>query len=164
MSACVLLQASSLVNSSSEFSDFLGYEEDMDDITSFTAHEVYSEPPYFADEYKRSQDDSMLKAMQFSYSSSTNSSSHTLSGHDPLRELIASSTPEQEDDDDEPASEMKSEVQRPMDQTARGNNLDLLKDAMERHSPYKAAKFKNQQPTEPMTKPMFRRRASQMGL
>lgn len=138
----------------------------MDDITSFTAHEVYSETPYFADEYKRSQDDSMLKAMQFSYSSSTNSSSHTLSGHDSasLRELITSNTPEQEDDDDEPASAMMSEVKQPMDQTARGNNLDLLKDAMERHSPYKAAKFKNQQPTEPITKPIFRRRASQMGL
>lgn len=139
----------------------------MDDITSFTAHEVYSETPCFADEYKRSQDDSMLKAMQFSYSSSTNSSSHTLSGNDPasLRDLIAN-TPEQEDDDDEPATEMISEVaQTPsMDQTARGNNLNLLKDAMQRHSPYKTAKFKNQQPTEPITKPSFRRRVSQMGL
>jgi hypothetical protein len=83
--------------SSAELNEFMGYEDDVDGITSFTTHALYA-----SNEYKSSAskgDDSML---QFSsYSSSTTSSSRTTATTNDRFSIDIVTSPEDDDDGDD---------------------------------------------------------------
>ncbi|KAF1327669.1 hypothetical protein FI667_g7520, partial [Globisporangium splendens] len=83
--------------SSAELNEFMGYEDDVDGITSFTTHALYA-----SNEYKSSAskgDDSML---QFSsHSSSTASSSRTATTTNDRFSIDIVTSPEDDDDGDD---------------------------------------------------------------